>query len=82
MSNTSLRMPVKVRPFAHQQAAFDFACRLFGLTAPETTSTGCGLLMEMGCGKSLVGLALMGTLMRFGQIGRALIVCPLSIMGV
>ena len=82
MSDTSLRMPVKVKPFAHQQAAFDFACRLFGLTAPETTSTGCGLLMEMGCGKSLVGLAIMGTLMQFGQIGRALIVCPLSIMGV
>ncbi len=77
-----LRMPVKVKPFAHQQAAFDFVCGLFGLTSPAEKSTGAALLMEMGCGKSLVALAVMGTLARFGQIGRALIVCPLSIMGV
>lgn len=82
MNKASLPMPVKVKPFAHQQKAFDFVCDLFGLTSPEEKSTGAALLMEMGCGKSLVGLAVMGTLMRFGQIDRALIVCPLSIMGV
>lgn len=82
MVNTSLPMPVTVKPFAHQQQAYDFVCDLFGLTSPEEKSTGAALLMEMGCGKSLVGLAVMGALMRFGQISRALIVCPLSIMGV
>ena len=25
-------MPVKCTPYRHQQAAFEFACRLFGLT--------------------------------------------------
>lgn len=82
MNKASLPMPVKAKPFAHQQKAFDFVCDLYGLTSPEEKSTGAALLMEMGCGKSLVGLAVMGTLMRFGQIDRALIVCPLSIMGV
>ena len=38
--------------------------------------------MEMGTGKSLCGIAIMGILYHFGQIDRALIVCPLSIMGV
>ena len=30
MNNTS--MPIRAAPYAHQQEAFDFACRLFGLT--------------------------------------------------
>lgn len=78
----SLPMPVKAQPFHHQQQAFDFVCDLFGLTAPDTQSTGAALLMEMGCGKSLVGIAVMGILSRFALIDCALIVCPLSIMGV
>ena len=82
MNNSTLPMPVKVKPYAHQQEAFDFVCRLFGLTTPRETSAGCALLMEMGTGKSLCGIAIMGILYHFGQIDRALIVCPLSIMGV
>ena len=82
MNNAALPMPVKVKPYTHQREAFDFACRLFGLTAPRETSAGCALLMEMGTGKSLCGIAIMGILHHFGQIDRALIVCPLSIMGV
>ena len=82
ITSTSLKMPIKVKPYQHQQDAYDFACDLFGVTKPEVTSTGCGLLMEMGCGKSLAGLAVMGTLAQFGLIRRALIVCPLSVMGV
>ena len=75
-------MPVKVKPYAHQQNAFDFACGLFGLTTFEETSSGAALLMEMGTGKSLVGLAIAGILFRFSLIERVLVVCPLSIMGV
>lgn len=47
-----LPMPIKVKPYFHQQQAFDFTCRKFGITAPAT-SNGVALLMEMGCGKSL-----------------------------
>ena len=82
MDHYSLGMPVKGKPYAHQQAAFDFICENFGLTTYESRSSGCALLMEMGCGKSLVALAAMGRLSLLGQITRALIVCPLSIMGV
>jgi hypothetical protein len=28
---TYLRMPIKGTPYKHQRAAFEFACRLFGL---------------------------------------------------
>lgn len=50
MSNT-LPMPLKVRAYAHQQAAFDFVCEQFGLLTGRTMSSGVCLLMEMGCGK-------------------------------
>ena len=82
MNKQTLPMPVKVKPYAHQQNAFDFVCSLFGLTTFEETSSGAALLMEMGTGKSLVGLAVAGILSRFSLIDRVLIVCPLSIMGV
>ena len=82
MNNRTLPMPVKVRPYSHQQNAFDFVCSLFGLTTLEEASSGACLLMEMGTGKSLVGLAVAGILARFSLIERVLIVCPLSIMGV
>ena len=29
MNNTSLPMPVKVKPYAHQRKAFDFVMRIF-----------------------------------------------------
>lgn len=80
--NNTIPMPIKVQPFDHQQRAYDFVCDLFGLTTFEEKCSGAGLLMEMGCGKSLVGLAVMGTLSRLSLIDRALIVCPLSITGV
>ena len=80
--NNTIPMPIKVQPFDHQQRAYDFVCDLFGLTTFEEKCSGAGLLMEMGCGKSLVGLAVMGTLSRLSLIDCALIVCPLSITGV
>ncbi len=75
-------MPIKVTPFKHQVKAFDFACDKFGILDGVKKSSGVALLMEMGCGKSLVGVALLGTLYQFGLIERALIVCPLSVIGV
>ncbi|SDN06750.1 hypothetical protein [Acetanaerobacterium elongatum] len=45
-------MPVKARPYRHQQEAFDFACKLFGLPVGGDVrrifSRGAALLMEMG----------------------------------
>ena len=81
-SDGALSMPIKGTPYAHQQAAFRFICDEFGLTGKAKVSTGCALLMEMGCGKSLVGVAVIGELWNRDMIRRVLIVCPLSITGV
>ena len=46
----SLPMPITAAPYAHQQAAFDFACRKFGLLPSDFFSRGVALLMEMAPG--------------------------------
>lgn len=43
---------------------------------------GFGLLFEMGCGKSLTAIAIMGALFEQGLIRRALVACPGSIVAV
>ena len=78
----SLPMPVKARPYRHQQEAFDFVCRLFGLMDGKKQSSGAALLMEMGCGKTLVAIAVAGILYQFGLAEKALVVAPLSLLGV
>ena len=75
-------MPIKVRPYLHQQAAFDFACRKFGLLPSDSRSRGVALLMEMGCGKTLTSIGIAGILYQFGLVNRVLVVAPLSILGV
>ncbi len=62
MNRHTLPMPVKATPFAHQQQTFDFVCDLFGLTSFEDKSSGASLLMEMGTGKSFVGIGVAGIL--------------------
>ncbi len=79
--NNTLPMPLKVRPYVHQQMAFDFVCDQFGLLTGTSKSRGICLLMEMGCGKSLVAIAVAGTLYQFG-LTRVLIVGPLSTLSV
>ena len=81
-NNPSLPMPIKVRPYLHQQAAFDFACRKFGLLPSDSRSRGVALLMEMGCGKTLTSIGIAGILYQFGLVNRVLVVAPLSILGV
>lgn len=78
----SLAMPVKARAYYHQQQAFDFACRQFGLLPSDSHSRGVALLMEMGTGKSLTTIGVAGTLCQCGRVRRLLVVCPLSITGV
>ncbi len=46
------------------------------------TSQGAALLMEMGTGKSLTAIAIIGALSQAGRIRRVLVVAPLSILGV
>ena len=78
----SLPMPIKVAPYAHQQEAFDFACRKFGLLPCDARSRGVGLLFEMGCGKTITAIAIVGILYQFGLVNRVVVVAPLSILGV
>lgn len=78
----TLPMPIKAKPFQHQQKAFNFVCRLFGLIDGQKRGPGAALLMEMGCGKTLVAIALMGVLYQFGKVNRVLVVAPLSLLGV
>lgn len=79
---TSLPMPLKSRAYNHQQCAFDFACRQFGLHEVPKHSSGVALLMEMGTGKTITSIAISGILYQFGLVKRILIVAPLSILGV
>ena len=73
---SQLMMPIKVKPFEHQKRAFEFAMGKF------ENGEGVALLLEMGCGKSLISVALAGTLFNERRITNLLIVCPLSICGV
>lgn len=77
-----MKMPVKAKPYRHQQDAFDFVCRLFGLTDGKMRSNGSALLMEMGTGKTLVAIAVACILYQFGLADRVLVVAPLSLLGV
>ena len=46
-----MKMPVKTKPYSHQQEAFEFACGLFGVTEGGDAlplSRGCFYLMDMG----------------------------------
>lgn len=84
MENNQInRMPIKAHPYEHQRQAFEFACRMFGLTGHDPpTSRGVALLMEMGTGKSLTTIAVAGRLFLGSKVERMLIVAPLSILGV
>ena len=82
MTNKSLPMPITVRPYHHQQQAFDFACMRFGLLPSDFRSNGVALLMEMGTGKTITSIGISGILYQFGRVNRILVVAPLSILGV
>lgn len=82
MDKNYVLMPVKVKPYAHQENAFRFACKLFGLEDNCLLSRGVALLMEMGCGKTITSVGIAGALYQFGLVDRILVVAPLSILGV
>lgn len=82
MKNIELMMPIKATPYNHQKAAFAFACDRFGVFDGTVKSNGAALLMEMGCGKTIVSIAIAGCLYQHGLIDKVLVVAPLSILGV
>ncbi len=67
---------VKAKLYRHQQAAYEF-----GLEILEQ-SKGLAILADMGTGKSLMTIAIIGTLMTEKGINKLLVVCPKSIVGV
>lgn len=71
-----LEIPIKVNPFEHQKRAFEFVMHKF------ENDSGAALLVEMGCGKSLISVAVAGALFGEEKVKKLLIVCPLSICGV
>lgn len=80
----SIQFHVKVEPYSHQKDAFLFACSKFGFSneIKEPNSTGVALMMEVGCGKTLTSIAIVGEMYCKKRIKKLLIVCPISVMGV
>ncbi|MCD8197832.1 MAG: DEAD/DEAH box helicase [Lachnospiraceae bacterium] len=79
---TEIYMPIRAHPYDHQRRAFAFACRVLGIDDPEKAGGGVALLLEMGCGKSLIAVAIAGVLYQRGLISRVLVVAPLLVLGV
>ena len=76
MSETSREFPIRAAPYQHQRKAAAFALERL------ESGGGAALLMEMGTGKTLTTIAIVGTLWQEARIQRLLVVAPLSILGV
>ena len=70
--------PVRARMFRHQVRAANMAL----IQLASKPSAGFGLLFEMGCGKTLTAIAIMGALYRQHRITRVLVVAPSSVCSV
>lgn len=70
--------PVRAKLFRHQVRAANMAL----IQLASKSSAGFGLLFEMGCGKTLTAIAIMGALYRQRRITRVLVVAPSSVCSV
>ena len=70
--------PVRAKLFRHQVRAANMAL----IQLSSKPSTGFGLLFEMGCGKTLTAIAIMGALYCQHRITRVLVVAPSSVCSV
>lgn len=70
--------PVNAELFQHQVRAANMAMIQFAAKQPA----GFGLLFEMGCGKTLTAIAIMGALYIRREITRVLVVTPTSVCSV
>lgn len=67
---------VKAKLFHHQQDAYDFALEKF------KQGKAVALLADMGTGKSMMTIAITGTLEKENGVKKMLVLCPKSIVGV
>lgn len=67
---------VKATLYDHQQRAYDFALDILD------SGKAVAILADMGTGKSLMTIAIVGTLYKEKKVNRMLVVCPKSIVGV
>ena len=71
-----MKLPIKITPYNHQVTAHEFALDKF-------EEFGCAaLLMDMGLGKSVTSIAVIGSLLQDSKVERALVICPTSIISV
>lgn len=71
-----MKLPIKANPYQHQKIAFNFATQ-------KLDECGCAaLLMDMGLGKSLTSIAIIGQFFNDKKIEKVLVVCPTSIINV
>ena len=80
--NTLLPAPLKVLPYQHQLKGYNLACRSMGIISNNGVSPGFALLMEMGTGKTITSIAIVGKAYLTGKIKRLLILAPKSIVAV
>lgn len=92
------KYPIKGNLFIHQAKAANMCLLTFGLVTPdewekgkpvspkkiepEAERKGFGLLFEMGCGKTLTAIAIMGAAYQMGAIEKVLVVAPTSVCSV
>ena len=79
---TLLPAPLKVSPYEHQLKGYNLACRSMGIIGDNGVSPGFALLMEMGTGKTITSIAIVGKAYLTGKIKRLLILAPKSIVAV
>jgi len=75
-------MPISVRPFQHQIAAYNVVGTIFGLWGELSKDAGAGLYMEQGTGKTLSTIAVAGRMFLDGHINRMLVIAPASVVPV
>lgn len=76
MQDEMISLPIRAAPYDHQRRAAAFALDRL------SRGGGAALLMEMGTGKTLTSIGIVGRLWNERRIVRLLIVAPLSILGV
>lgn len=76
MSDEMTSLPIRAAPYEHQRRAAAFALDRL------SRGSGAALLMEMGTGKTVTSIGIVGQLWKERRIARLLIVAPLSILGV
>ena len=80
--NTLLPAPLKVSPYEHQLKGYNLACQSMGIIGGNGVSPGFALLMEMGTGKTITSIAIVGKAYLTGKTKRLLILAPKSIVAV